>query len=142
MRVEEYLEAYGNRGMRASHPVSFEFTKDDYLTSRGDCIIGVRASKSAADLPGDFRTLAQRDAAVIRVVVEVDGLAETATGKGSKGLTLTHPHDMVFRKSMFTCARTVMVSSDMAASDFSRRMIQMLRDPRQKMSITLTVERS
>ncbi|MEM4246083.1 MAG: DUF371 domain-containing protein [Candidatus Bathyarchaeia archaeon] len=140
MKVEEFLEAYGDRNITATHRVSFEITKDRYLTRRGDCIIGIRASKSALDLSEEFKALARREGSVIRVELEVEGVKELASGLGSPGLAFTHPRDMVFRRSRYTCGRTVMVSSDKASIDLSRRMVEMLRDPRRRMQILISVE--
>ena len=42
----ETLEAYGHRNIRATHRSTFELTKDDYLTHRGDCIIVLRLLKA------------------------------------------------------------------------------------------------
>ena len=142
MKVEEYFEAYGDKNIRAAHPTSFEFTKDNYLTRKGDCILGIKASKSATDLTEDFKRLAKNRNSIIHVSIEVDGIIETAIGYGHPSLTYTHPRDMVFRKSIYTCERTIMIRSSKAAKDFSRQIIQMLKNPYQKIEITLSIARA
>ena len=140
MKVEEYFESYGNKNIRATHLTSFEFTKDNYLTRKGDCILGIKATKSATDLTEDFKFLARNRNSIIHVSIEVDGAIETAIGYGHPSLVYTHPRDMVFRKSIYTCERTIMIRSSKAAIDFSRKIIQMLKNPYQKIEITLSIK--
>ena len=140
MKVEEHFEAYGDKNIQATHPTSFEFTKDNYLTRKGDCILGINATKSATDLTEDFKSLARNRNSVIHVSIEVDGVIETAIGYGHPSLIYTHPRDMVFRKSSYTCERTIMIRSSKAATDFSHQIIQMLKNPHQKIEIMLSIK--
>ena len=41
---------YGHPNVRCLHQRTIEVTTDSHLTLRGDCIIGVRASKACKDL--------------------------------------------------------------------------------------------
>ncbi|WP_455367915.1 DUF371 domain-containing protein [[Eubacterium] cellulosolvens] len=141
MKIEEYFEAYGDKNIRATHHTSFEFTTDNYLTRKGDCILGIRATKSPLDLTEDFKSLARRKNSKIYVDIEVDGIIETAIGYGNPSLIYTHPRDMVFRKSTYTCERTIMIKSSKAAIDFSRQIIQILKNPDQKIEIALSIEK-
>ncbi|MEM2023054.1 MAG: DUF371 domain-containing protein [Archaeoglobaceae archaeon] len=43
--------ARGHKNLRATHRTTLEVTKESYLTPRGNCIVGVKASSSARDLP-------------------------------------------------------------------------------------------
>ncbi|MBM4400405.1 MAG: DUF371 domain-containing protein, partial [Crenarchaeota archaeon] len=55
----------------------------------------------------------------------------------SPQLTLSHPTDMVIRKSDYVCNRTLAVHADKAAQDLSRELVEKLRNPQQKVKITL-----
>ena len=46
---------------------------------------------------------------------------------------------MVVRKSNYVCSRTLAVKADKASADLSRSLVQKLKNPEQKMKITLTV---
>jgi len=43
------------------------------------------------------------------------------------------------RKSSYVCSRTLAVKANKAAKDLSRRLVEELRNPRQKVQISLTV---
>ena len=45
------IEFFGHENIRSNHKKTIEITKESHLTTRGDCIIGVRANSSCADLP-------------------------------------------------------------------------------------------
>ena len=51
------FRAWGHENVRATHRSTFEVTKDDYLTPRGDCIVGIRSEAAARDLPEWLRML-------------------------------------------------------------------------------------
>ena len=140
--VTEMLEAYGHSNVRAAHRTTFEFTKDPHLTLRGDCVIAVKASKGAVDLSSEFKELARKKDSKIAVTISAGGVKETAVGYGDPKLLLTHPTDLVARKSDFVCGRTLMLHSNKAACDFSYNLIKALQNPNQKVKIALTVEAS
>ncbi|MCW4021449.1 MAG: DUF371 domain-containing protein [Candidatus Bathyarchaeota archaeon] len=139
-RKREIIGAFGHELVRSTHGTTFEVTKDETLTTRGDCIIGVKANKGAADLSEDYKILARRADADIIVTIEADGIVETVRAKGDPRLTFTNPEDIVVRKSSYICERTVAVKADKAAADLSRELIKKLKNPNHKVTVTLTVE--
>ncbi len=140
MKLAEVISAYGHRNVRSTHKTTFEITKEKTLSKRGDCIIAVDATKGARDLGQKFREAAKRKATKITVTIEADGVKEVVEAKGTPRLSLTHPTDLVVRKSDYVCDRTVAVGADKAASDFSRELVEKLKSPSQKVTITLTAE--
>jgi len=136
----EYIVARGHPRILATHRTTFELTKDEHLTERGDCIVAVRSTKGAKDLSPEFQRLARNDSARITVIVAADGRREISIGRGKKQLSFTHPSDLVVRKSGFVCGRTLMTHSNKSASDFSRSFIERLRDPNERIDITLIVD--
>ncbi len=132
--------AHGHRNVSSTNRTTFEITKENHLTERGDCIIAVDATMSASELSQSFKELARQDDARITIVIEADGQKETVRSRGSSGLKLTHPTDLVVRKSSFVSDRTLAVEADKAACDFARSLVEKLRNPEQKVIITLTVE--
>lgn len=140
MRAVERIEAWGHRNITARNNVTFEITKESWLTTRADCIIAVKASKGAMDLNDRFKRVARVDGAKISVLIEANGFREVATGCGDPVLSFEHPTDLVARKSGYVCGRTLMIRSDKAARDFSRSLVRTIQDPKKRIKILLTVE--
>jgi hypothetical protein len=124
----------------ATHKTTFEITKEASLTKQGDCIVAVKASKAAIDLPFEFKEAARKDGARITITIGAGELKEVVQAKGSPQLTFTHPTDLVVRKSSYVCSRTLAIGADKAAKDFSRKLAEKLRDPHQEITVTLIVE--
>jgi hypothetical protein len=59
---------------------------------------------------------------------------------GSQNLILSHPSDIVIRKSDHICNRTLAIRSDKAACDLKRLLAKELRNPKQKVKITMIAE--
>ena len=140
LRAVEEFEAWGHRNITAKNKATFEITKESWLTTRGDCIIAVRAPKGAVDLSDSFKRVARIDGAKISVLIEMDGLREEAVGCGGPSLSFEHPTDLVARKSGYVCGRTLMIRSDKAACDFSRNFVRTIQDPKKRIRIILTAE--
>jgi len=140
MRIVELLQASGHPRIRASHPTTLEITKDTYLTERGDCIVATHASKGAADLSPEFSRLIRSNKTHVTLTIRVANRSETITGRGDRRLTLTHPTDLVARKSSYVCARTLMVQADRSASDLGRRFVEALRDPSTEITIEIAAD--
>jgi hypothetical protein len=125
--------------MQATHKTTLEFTKDKHLTKKGDCIVTVAADKALADLNADFKEKLRKTDAKLTITIEADGISERVNAEGSPKLILTHPTDIVVRKSDYVCSRTLAVHADKAACDLSRDLVEKLRDPEQKVKITVVV---
>lgn len=140
MKISEVIEAHGHPNVLATHKTTLEITREATLSKRGDCIIAVDATKAAADLSAEFKEAVKRENAEITILIEADGERETLKAKGSPLLTFKHTADMVIRKSNYVCSRTIAIRAGKAATDLSRKLIEKLRDPTQRVKITLTVK--
>lgn len=140
MKAVELISAHGHRNVQSTNKTTFEITKENHLTKRGDCVIAVGAAKGAIDLNPRFKAVARSQDARIKIKIEVNGEEETVTAWGNPKLLFTHSTDLVVRKSDYVCGRTLAVGADKAACDLSRRLIEKLRNPNQKVKITLTAE--
>ncbi len=136
----ELLQASGHPKIRANHRTTLEITKQTHLTERGDCIVATGASKGAADLSREFSKLMKNNSTHVTLTIKVGHKSETITGRGDSRLMLTHPTDLVARKSNCVCTRTFMVRADRSASDLSREFIKALRDPSSRITIEITAE--
>ena len=140
MMIIENLEAWGHENIVAKNKTTFEITKEAHLSKKGDCIIGIRASKGLSELSDGFKRLARKETSIITVILQVDRYEEIAIGRGSAQLTFKHPTDVVARKSIYTCERTLMIKTNKAARDLSRDLIDSLKKQTQKIKVTFIVD--
>ena len=115
-------------------------TSDENLSTRGDCIIAVRAERGLRDLSPRMKEVIRREGSTLRLLIETEGKTFTVEGFGDPRLTLSHPSDMVIRKSGYICDRTLMIRADKAACDIDFSMIELLR--KENCQISLTIEAS
>ena len=132
--------ARGHENIQGTHGTTFEITKEATLTKCGDCIIAVGATKGAADLHPRFKEATRSEGAQMTIIIEAGELKEVVRARGNPRLLFTHPTDLVVRKSNYVCGRTLAIRADKAASNLSRKLIEKIRDPNQKIRITLAVE--
>lgn len=110
------------------------------MTKRGNCIIGVAADKSFNDLSEKFKTIILKCGAKITITLEADGERAIIEAEGNSKLTLTDSNDMVVRKSIYICRRTLAIKSNKAADDLPRNLIEKLKNPNKRIFIRLTAE--
>ena len=139
MKFTETIIAYGHENIQAAHKTTFEITKENTLSMKGDCVVAVSANKALADLSREFKETLRKEKAKLTILIEAGEVAEVVNAFGSPRLTLTHPANMVVRKSDYICSRTLAVQADKAACDLSRKLVVKLRTSKQKVRITLTV---
>jgi hypothetical protein len=132
--------ARGHENIQATHKTTFEITKESTITTRGNCIMALEATKSASELSREFKEAARKRGAEITITIEAGKLRETVEAKGSPMLLFTHPTDLVIRKSEYVCDRTVAIRADKAANDFSRAIVEKIRHSTQVIRITLAVK--
>lgn len=137
--IAETIFAKGHRNVQATHKSTFEITKEDDLSSEGDCVIAVSADKAPADLSTEFKRALRRKDAEFAILIEAGEIAETVNALGSPHLILSHPSEIVVRKSSYISDRTLAVRADKSARELSRKLIEKLRNPKQEAKITLTV---
>jgi hypothetical protein len=123
------ISFHGHENVRSLHPKSIEITTDPNLTVNGDCIIGVGASCGCLGIPEEMKTLLKKPQSVITCTILVGDLSFKITGKGSEKFTMTNPHDIVIRKSNFTCPRTLSIGCNTASDSIPRKMIKALQNP-------------
>jgi len=140
IEVTEVIVGFGHQNVQATHPSTAEITKDKQLSKKGDCILIVSADKGLADLNPKLKEALRKPHATLTIIIEVGGLTEEIHAKGSLHLALSHPQEIVVRKSDYVSDRTLGVHADKAAKDLSRELVEKLKNPNQKARITLTVK--
>ena len=127
------FNCYGHPNITALHKNTLEFTKDDFVTKKGDCIVGCRADFDLSELKKFIQTC--KSSQKIKMMVQVhDSIEEIC---GFLNASFDDDKELVIRKSDFDSRRTLMHKANKTASELDRKMILRLKDPSQKVSVTL-----
>ena len=126
MVILDTVSAYGHENILCTHGTTIEITKEKSLTKKGNCILGINASKSSYDLNIDLKKKIQ-NGSKIKITLKLGNLQDSFYGFGSKDLGLLDKNDMVFRKSNFVCERTVLINCTKSSNDINRELIDKLR---------------
>ncbi|MDF2726506.1 MAG: hypothetical protein K0S84_49 [Nitrososphaera sp.] len=138
--VQDEVIFYGHPNIRSLHAKTIEITKDEHLTPRGDCIIGVKANKACADLDESFKHRLKSNLSVIKIEIMVGDESFIISGRGDERLSMLNSNDIVIRKTNFVCPRTMSVLCDKASSDVPRKLVRILQDQQTKGIFRITLE--
>lgn len=122
------LKSKGHKNVTSLHKSTFEVTKDVEIGPTADCIVGTSADQSMLNFPREFKDKIANSNTKITVILDTENGHDEITGFGHEDLTLTHPTDIVCRKSDFTCPRTLMIHADKAAIDLDGDLIEDLKN--------------
>ncbi len=136
---EIVFRARGHPNISATHRSTFEITREDFLTPRGDCIIGVEAELACRDLPAWFKEALRSGEVLLVIELEVEGMKEVVNAKGSPRLSLASPTSMVIRRSDYIDDRTLAIKADKAARDLSRELVNRLKNRDAILTIRLRI---
>lgn len=120
---------YGHENIRSLHQKTIEITTDSEISLKGDCVIGVNASCGCNEIPRKLKKLLRNSKSEILFTITVKDFSFKVKGKGNDRLILTHPHDIVIRKSSFVCPRTLATNCDKASDSIPQNMIKILQNP-------------
>jgi hypothetical protein len=129
----------GHPNIHATHKSTLEFTKENSLTSKGDCILGVNSSCGLIDIPSELKERIRNSSSKILVNLQVGEFTDIIEGYGDSRLDLSNEYSIIIRKSDFICSRTLMVKSDKAARDINNEIIESMRNSDSKMKITIKI---
>ncbi|QDA31911.1 DUF371 domain-containing protein [Thermococcus indicus] len=136
--MREIIRCRGHENVRATHRSTLEFTKENYLTPRGDCILCIEADRGINDLSEDFKR-ALKAGKKLLIRIRVGDLTDEVLAEGSPELILEHEYSMVIRKSTYVDARTLAIRANKAARDIDRRIVELLKNPETTAEIELVV---
>jgi len=118
----------GHPNVRATHKTTLEITKENYLTPRGDCIIGVSADKGLADLNQELKQIIRsRNSVILILLVDESGEYDLIVGRGDPRLELSDDRRIIIRKSAHVSRNTLAINSTKSAADIKRSLIENLR---------------
>lgn len=126
--VTVHFTAKGYKNILATHPTTFEFTKDSAITLEGDCIVGVAADFSVSEL----RPLLGKD---VRIIIECAGEREEV--HAHTNTKFNDERELVVRLGEFSSPRTFAVRADKAAKHFSAKMRTVMQQTGAKITVTI-----
>jgi hypothetical protein len=138
--VQDDVIFHGHPNVQSLHPKTIEITKEEHLTLRGDCIIGVRADKACAGLNEVLKHRLRSNSAFVTVEVIVGAESFVMTAVGDQRINLLSHKDIVIRKTNFVCPRTMAIRCNKASLEVPRKMVKMLQDRDRKAVFRITVE--
>jgi len=136
--LREVIHCRGHENVRATHKSTLEFTKEDYLTPRGDCILCIEADRGINDLSKEFKA-ALKAGKKLLIRIRVGELVDEVLAEGSPDLILDHDYSMVIRKSTYIDGRTLAVRANKAAKDVDRRIVELLQNPETRVEVKLII---
>jgi hypothetical protein len=126
MEATETVIAKTHRNVLSLHKKTLEFTKETHLTPRGDCIVAIKADSGMNDLSEEFKRILRTLGSRLEITIQCAELKDKVVAFGSPELILSHPTDMVVRKSGFICPRTLAIKADKSAYELDRKLVEKL----------------
>jgi len=118
--------AYGHPNIKATHKSTLEITTENYLTPKGDCIIGIKSSISPYYFPKKLKELLLKEIP-LKLVLICENFKDEVIFYGSPRLTLKSKISLVIRKSKFIDDRTIGIRANKSAKDINRNLIENLK---------------
>ncbi len=122
-----HFTAKGHENVLSHHRNTVEFTHENYLTKRGDCILGINADYSLDKIKKDWKK--------ITIHMKIGDVEDTITAEYNP--EFSNPHEMVIRKTDFKDKRTFAIKADKAAKDIKRELVEKMKDPEAILKVTI-----
>ena len=127
-KIRWLVKGRGHENISALHPSTLEFTREETLTPRGDCILAVSCDKGLKDIPEKLRKILL-EGGKIKITVCCGDERDEIIAEGSEKLVFSHPADMVVRRSAYVDERTLAIKANKAACDVKRSLVKKLKNP-------------
>jgi hypothetical protein len=126
-KVLDTVYFHGHENILATHKNSIEITREEQITRKGDCIIGVKASKGVGDFEYPLKKWIQAGGG-LEFEIKTGIYSFTFEGQGSPALDLLDKKEIVLRKSDYTSSRTAAINCSHSAFEIPRDLIKVLQD--------------
>ena len=101
--------------------------------------MGINATKSCIDLSPALKKKI-KNGEKINVFIKTENLTDSFHGYGNSNLTLTSEIDMVFRKSDYTCGRTILINCTKSSNELNKELVMKLMRKNVKLTIIFYIE--
>lgn len=122
--------AYGHSGIEGTHKGILEFTQKTAVIPKGQSVIGTRANFD----PEAISALTQISKK-LKLTIKVRNYTEEIIGDANQGFI--PGSDIIVRKGPQMSPSTLLINANKAARDLNRKMIELLKNPEEKIIVTL-----
>ena len=145
------FNCYGHKNITAKHKTTLEFTKDENVSLKGECIVGVRADFKLSSLkkfienkksqlekislekePINKKTI---EKIPIKIIIRIKNIEEKING--FLNADFNDSREIVIRKSDFISERTLIIKADKGACDLNRNYVEFLKQEKIKIKVTI-----
>ncbi len=128
------FHAFGHHNILASHKTTMEFTKDEDLSLKGDCIVGVKADFDMVKLK---KFIKNANSKKITITIETSDKKIKETVNTELNTSFNHGREMVIRTTDFSSERTLGIKANKAAFNLDRHLISFLKQKNNKISVII-----
>lgn len=122
--------AHGHQNISATHKTTLEFTKDNEISTKGDCIIGVNADFDSTKLGQLIKKIKNKN-----ITIAIQTISKNKKYKKIKETIFAEinpkfddDREFVIRKTDFISERTFAINSNKAAFGLNRDLINYLKE--------------
>jgi len=128
---------YGHQNITSKHKTTLEFTKDNYLTLKGDCIVGIKSDYSLLELKKFIKSLKNNKKIIIKIEILNNDNKIIEKINAEVNPDFNSEKDIVIRKSDFIDNRTLAIKADKAACDLNMDLIKNIKNNKRKIKIMI-----
>lgn len=123
----------GHKNISAMHDKTLEFTKDNFVTPTGDCILGINADFDYDKLKEWIDLFSDNE--LIKCKIELKNCNNNSIIYDEFEFNLDKnfcsEHEIVFRRSDFKSDRTLGIKCTKCACDIDRRIVEILKNDKE-----------
>ncbi|NTV22775.1 MAG: DUF371 domain-containing protein [Nanoarchaeota archaeon] len=120
----------GHPNVLCTHKNTIEFTKDQELSKKGDCIFGVGATFQSKEL-----RLLSSEPGQLRLTLVLGDLKDEFTFLPNQNFT--DEHELVIRRSEHDTSRTFGFRATKTAKDINRQLVEKMKDSSAKATVII-----
>ena len=130
------FHACGHPNILGAHKTTLEFTKDREVTLEGDCIIGVNADFELEKIRNFIKNSINKKITItIQAISKLKKLQETVLAELNPNFN--DETEFVIRKADFVSERTFATSSNRAAFELNRDLMNYLKEKKNRIAIII-----
>ena len=129
------FNAHGHPNLRGIHKTTLEFTRDDEVSLKGDCIVGIKVNFELRKLKEFIKNSINKS-----VIITIQAISNKKIyDKISAELNpkFNDNNEFVVRKTDFVSERTFAIRANKAAFDLNRDLIEFLKEKRNKIIVLI-----
>ena len=129
------FNAYGHPNILATHKTTLEFTKDNGISLKGNCIVGVQAEFDLKKMKEFIKNIKSNEITITIEVLNNKKIKDIITAEPN--IAFNSHKEFVIRKTDFVSERTFAIKADKAAFDLKRDLIRFLKEKKNKIRISI-----